>query len=204
MPDRHAQRWEGVLGFRAFWGFRVRSATSSRRRRTNLEKVANVDVKCGGVRRHGDPIRLMFVRRGRQSDLQAVHVVRPQNAQQLRVGVLSEPDPHAARSVADDLAVVHQLGEGGRRPVIGRPGQARGNRIMVEPDQGVIVSVLEHPTEDSGVLQPQSLREHLQQLDRQLLHLLHVFVHHLTAIVIGFSKTKTKTVVMDHGILLNA
>lgn len=101
---------------------------------TNLESVTDVDVKRGRVSWHGDPHGAIIGRRrgGWKQYLQAVGVVRPENAQDLRVGVLPEADPILCAA----------LGVLGQFHIILRPVQARG-WVVIQPNQGVIVTVLE-------------------------------------------------------------
>ena len=142
--------------------------------RTDLKEIADVDEERGGVSRHLDPLAAAVG----QEHLQAVDVVGAEHAEDLRVGVLAEPDGgaiHAAVAVAG-LGILRRAA-----PVTGAPQGGGGSGVVVDPEEGVAVGGRDEPAQGRRVPEAQALAEQVQDPAREPPHRVHVLVHCYTA-----------------------
>lgn len=93
-----------------------------------------------------------------QQHLQAVHVVGAEQAEDLRVGVLAEPDA---------------LG--------GHIRRRAGRGVVVDPEDGVAVDGRDEAAQGRRVPEAEALAEEVQDSARETPHCVHVLVHCYTA-----------------------
>lgn len=132
-----------------------------------MKHVADHNVERAGVGRDGDPQAVV------QAYLEAFHVVGPQEGQDLGVGVLPEPDPAVA-------AAARVLVEPWRE-VPAAVLDVLDRRVVVDSEEGVALPVSDEAAEGVLIREPESFRQQVQYLARQLANRSYVVSHDRTA-----------------------